>query len=196
MAGCMVPRGGVGTHTSDLLQTFGCAKKREKISGKTMTIDNKTAGDYSAHRCYKHPKQKRIAPRPSVVVFLRPLFSMAECEANKIAACREYARRLLPVCNTWPPIAPVDSLQRSRNMTKPKSAQSGHLAVVEQTPINEATDRLSLASSALDGFVFLLSGYDNMAALKAGQLACLLEPIRMEVAAALDELRSVGGVAQ
>lgn len=60
-----------------------------------------------------------------------------------------------------------------------------------QTPINEATDRLSQASSALDGFVFLLCGYDNMAALKAGQLACLLEPIRMEVAAALDELRTI-----
>lgn len=76
-------------------------------------------------------------------------------------------------------------------MTAP--APSVHLHVVDQTPINEATDRLSQASNALDGFVFLLCGYDNKAAIKSGQLACLLEPIRMEVAAALDELRSVEG---
>lgn len=66
------------------------------------------------------------------------------------------------------------------------------LHVVEQTPVNEATDRLSQASSALDGFSNLLFCYDNSCVLKAAELACLLEPIRMEVAAALDELRSVG----
>lgn len=81
-------------------------------------------------------------------------------------------------------------------MNKTKSIQSEHPHIVEQTPINEAADRLSQASNALDGFVFLLCGYDDMAALKAVQLACLLEPIRMEVAAALDELRSVEGVTQ
>jgi hypothetical protein len=60
-----------------------------------------------------------------------------------------------------------------------------------QTPLNEAHDRLSLASKALDGFYGLLCGYDNGAALQAEQLACLIEPIRMEVAAALDELEQI-----
>ena len=161
-----------------------------------MMIDNKTGLEHTAHRCSKHPKQKRIAPRPSVVVFLRPLFSMAECEANKTPA-----RGIRPPTSAgFEHLAAHrlggTSLKRSRKMNKPKTAHSGHLHVVDQLPVNEATDRLSQASSALDGFVFLLSGYDNMAALKAGQLACLLEPIRMEVAAALDELRSVGGVTQ
>jgi len=71
--------------------------------------------------------------------------------------------------------------------------QSAHLRVVEQTPINEATARLSIASSALDGFANLLFCYDNSTVLKAAELANLLEPIRMEVAAALDELRHVEG---
>lgn len=71
----------------------------------------------------------------------------------------------------------------------PKS-QSPRLHVVEQTPINEATSRLRTASSALDGFTNLLFCYDNSNELKAVELANLLEPIRMEVAAALDELRA------
>ena len=69
--------------------------------------------------------------------------------------------------------------------------QSTRLRAVGQLPVNEATDRLSQASNALDGFVILLCGYDDMAPLKAEQLACLLEPVRGEVAAALDELRSM-----
>lgn len=64
------------------------------------------------------------------------------------------------------------------------------LRVVDQLPINEATDRLGNASAALDSFVFLLAGYDNMAVFDLNKLSNLLEPIRMEVAAALDELRS------
>ena len=81
-------------------------------------------------------------------------------------------------------------------MTKPKTAQSGHLHVVDQLPVNEATDRLSNASAALDSLTFLLAGYDNMAVFDLNKLSNLLEPIRMEVAAALDELRSCGEVVQ
>ncbi len=71
------------------------------------------------------------------------------------------------------------------------SKASSRLQLVEQTPVNEATARLSMASSALNGFANLLFCYDNSVELKAGELANLLEPIRMEVAAALDELRTV-----
>ena len=39
--------------------------------------------------------------------------------------------------------------------------------------------------------MFLLAGYDNMAVFDLHKLANLLEPIRMEVAAALDELKEV-----
>ena len=68
--------------------------------------------------------------------------------------------------------------------------QSARLHVVEQTPINEATARLRIASSALDGFTNLLFCFDNSVQLNAIELANLLEPIRGEVSAALDELRT------
>ena len=79
-------------------------------------------------------------------------------------------------------------------MAKNQSAQ--HLHVVEQTPVHEATARLSMASSALDGFTNLLFCFDNSTQLNAAELANLLEPIRGEVAAALDELRTVKAVEQ
>lgn len=66
------------------------------------------------------------------------------------------------------------------------------LQLVEQTPINEATARLKMASSALDGFATLLFCFDGSVELKADELANLLEPVRGEVAAALDELRHAG----
>ncbi len=71
------------------------------------------------------------------------------------------------------------------------STPSSRLQLVEQTPVNEATARLIVASSALNGFTNLLFCYDNSVELKAGEIANLLEPIRMEVSAALDELRTV-----
>lgn len=72
--------------------------------------------------------------------------------------------------------------------------QSARLHVVDQLPINEATDRLSNASAALDSLTFLLAGYDNAAVFDLNKLSNLLEPIRAEVAAALDELRSVKAI--
>lgn len=76
-------------------------------------------------------------------------------------------------------------------MAKTQSTKHGHLRVIEQNPINEATDRLNQASNALRGFMILLSGYDNSSVLKAEQIFSLLDPIVREVDAALDELRSV-----
>lgn len=70
--------------------------------------------------------------------------------------------------------------------------KSARLQLVEQTPINEATARLRMASSALDGFTNLLFCFDGSTELKAEELANLLEPVRGEVAAALDELMTVG----
>lgn len=69
--------------------------------------------------------------------------------------------------------------------------KSTRLHIVEQTPVNEATARLRIASSALDGFTNLLFCYDNSVELKAADIANLLEPIRMEVSLALDELKHV-----
>lgn len=57
--------------------------------------------------------------------------------------------------------------------------------------LNEAIDRLSLARRALAGFLDLLNGYDNMGALRAERLSCLIAPHVAEVDAALDELHSI-----
>lgn len=66
------------------------------------------------------------------------------------------------------------------------------LSATQQHSIDEATDRLSLASRALNGFADLLTGYNPKAgALNAEYLGALLEPIRGEVSAALDELQHV-----
>lgn len=67
---------------------------------------------------------------------------------------------------------------------------SPRIHLIEQTPINEATARLRSASSALDGFTNLLFCFDGSTELNAQELANLLEPVRMEMAAALDELKS------
>jgi len=66
------------------------------------------------------------------------------------------------------------------------------LSEAQQHSIIEATDRLSLASRALNGFADLLAGYNAKAgALNPERLGALLEPIRMEVSLALDELKHV-----
>lgn len=75
----------------------------------------------------------------------------------------------------------------TKAFVRPEPPKPEEIAAV----VSGAADRLSLASKAINGFYTLLCGYDDMAALKAEQLACLLEPIRMEVDAALDELHCV-----
>lgn len=75
----------------------------------------------------------------------------------------------------------------SKDFVRPEPPKPEEIAII----VNGAADRLSTASKAINGFYNLLCGYDDMAALKAEQLACLLEPIRMEVDAALDELHCV-----
>lgn len=65
------------------------------------------------------------------------------------------------------------------------------LSVVAGTPVFEALERLRRADGAIDTLTDLLSGYDNSQPLDGLGMACLLDPIRMEVHAALDELEHI-----
>lgn len=81
-------------------------------------------------------------------------------------------------------------------MKTPKTTPPGVFhAIPSPTPLNEASDRLEQANDALNGFILLLCGYNDKSLIPATHLASLLEPIRMEVAAALDELNSIREVA-
>lgn len=88
---------------------------------------------------------------------------MAGCVANKIAACREYARRLTPVISTWPPTASVGFPNKERKMSNKLISAEFH-----GEPINiiEHAGKRWLTSDAVGKCLGYTAGEERRAILK------------------------------
>lgn len=78
-------------------------------------------------------------------------------------------------------------------MTKPKSAQAGHISEDQIASLSEAQDRLSQASNAFNAFMCLIVG-DHPNDVDLEQMYWLLLPIQTEMNSSLDALRPLESI--